>query len=164
MPAPSPFNPLDRLDPGEDVFPIREKDPAGPETLTFWASVRRKLAVKRYGTHPTGDAKRLFEAELAQCKEADDKALAWSERQHGGEAADERKATYADVAQSAEQIAAAKRQKLADALAHHLAEADYCAHELLELDGPAATPAMAEQADAIHMLVMADKAVRAEAA
>jgi hypothetical protein len=53
---------------------------------------------------------------------------------------------------------------MADELRRMLSEADFLAHELIELDGPAATPAMAEQADAIHMLVMADAAVRAEAA
>lgn len=151
----SPFDPLDRMEPGEDRFVIREKDPCGPATLTEWSRLRRNRAVKLYGTEPTGDAKRLLDAELAQCAEAEDKALAWSEKLSGGEAAEEQRATYSGVQQTEEQIAAARRQRAHAELVRHLREADYHIHELLEIDGPAVAPELGEQAAALHELTVA---------
>ena len=155
---PSPFDPLDRIESGEDRFVIREKDPVGPAVITFWAHRRRTREFKLYGVRPTGDAERLLNAELAQCKEAEDKALDWSERQSGGEAPVETRASYVDAVLSEQQVSQARRQKLAADLERHLAEADYCAHELLELDGPAATPEQVEQGAAIHAIAMMGKA------
>jgi hypothetical protein len=151
MPA-SPFDPLPRLEPGEDRFAIRENDPVGAQAITAWAHLRRNWLFKRYGTAPVGEAARILQAELAQCAEADEKALAWSERQRGHEAADEARATYSGAELSEEQVREAQRLKLADALKHHLSEADYCAHELLALDGPAASLPFAEQAERLHEL------------
>lgn len=168
MPAstPSPFDPLDRMDPGEDRFVIREKDPAGPRTLTEWCRLRRNRAAKLYGTNPVGDAKRLFDAEIAQCAEAEEKALAWAERQAGGEQVEGKKATYAEVLLSEEQIVAAKRQKLQGELERHLAEADYLAHELVALDGPAVATELTLAAAQIHEIATGARHgfVRAEAA
>jgi hypothetical protein len=138
MPAaaanPSPFDPLDRLEPEEDRFVIREKDPCGPPTITEWCRLRRNRAAKLYGTNPVGDAKRLLDAELAQCAEAEEKALEWSARQAGA-AEEGAKATYADVALTEEQVAKAKRQKDFDAVRRHLREAAYHAAEIVEADG-----------------------------
>jgi hypothetical protein len=154
---PSPFDPLPRLEPGEDRFVIREKDPVGPQSLTGWSAARRLWAFKRYGTNPAKgtEERRLLDAELAQCAEAEEKALAWRERQTDGAPADEQRATYADAVQSESQIAAVKRQKLQADLERNLAEADYCAAELLAIDGPDATPEQAENAAAIHALALA---------
>jgi hypothetical protein len=146
----SPFNPLARLDPGEDVFPIREKDPVGPAVIVAWCHLRRNRAVKLYGTAPTGDAKRLFDAEMAQCAEAEEKAATWAERQAGHEAADESRASYAGAALTEEQVALAKRQKNLAALLSHLREAAYHATEILDADGPAASAELLEQRDRIN--------------
>lgn len=132
----SPFDPLERMAPGEDRFVIREKDPVGPAAITGWTQLRRNWAFKLYGTEPTGDARRLLDAELAQCAEAEEKALAWSERQQGHEAADEQRATYAVVALTEEQVAKAKRQKHLAELTRNLREAAYHACEIVEGDGP----------------------------
>ncbi|WP_305096440.1 hypothetical protein [Croceibacterium aestuarii] len=162
MPSASPFDPLDRLEPGEDRFPIREKDPCGPATITFWAHQRRNWAIKLYGSKPVGDAKRLLDAELAQCAEADEKALNWSERQRGGEApAEEQRATYSGFRLSEEQVAQARRLKLQQDLERNLAEADYAAHELLQIDGPAVTTEQAELAEQIHALAVGARQARA---
>jgi hypothetical protein len=150
--ANSPFDPLDRMEPGEDRFVIREKDPAGPAGITGWAAARRLWAFKTYGFHAHGDAKRLLDAELAQCAEAEEKALAWSERMKGAEQIEEQRATYSGVQQTEEQIAAAKRQKEWAELVRHLREADYHIHELLAIDGPAAPAKLGEQAVLIHEL------------
>lgn len=149
---PSPFDPLDRMPPDEGRFVIREKDPAGPAAMTEWTRVRRNLAVKLFGTNPVGDAKRLLDAELEQCRQAEELALEWAERLNGGEAPVEQKATYADVTLTEEQIAAAKRQKALVELVRHLREADYHIHELIEIDGPAVAARLADQAAAIHNL------------
>ena len=154
MPEPSVFDPLNRMDPGEDRFVIREKDPCGPPTLTEWARLRRNRAFKLFGINPTGDAKRLLDAELVQCKEAEEKALAWSDRQSGGDEVEGQKATYNDVRLSEEQVAAAKRQKMQRELEQHLAEADYLAHELVTLDGAAVSSELAGHAEQIHALAI----------
>lgn len=150
----SPFDPMGRLDAGEDYFAVREGDPVGPQTITAWTHLRRNWLFKRYGTEPIGEAARQLKAELAQCAEAEEKALRWSDRQAGHEAADEERATYAGAVLTEEQVSAAKRQKLKADLERNLAEADYAAHELLALDGPAASPEFAEQAGQIHALAI----------
>lgn len=164
-PAPhSPFDPLARLDPGEDRFVIREKDQVGPEAITAWAHLRRNWAIKTYGTEPLGDAARLLKAEFAQCAEAEEKALAWRERQQGAETPDEQRASYANAVQSEEQIAAAKRQKMQAELRSLLREADYYAAELLALDGPTASPDLAEKAAALHEMACGPDFAAREAA
>lgn len=156
MPAlESPFDPLGRLEPGEDRFVIRERDPVGPGAITSWTHLRRNWALKTYGTAPVGEAKRLLDAELAQCAEAEEKALTWSERQSGQAEAEEQRATYSGVSLTEEQIAAAKRQKSHAALAQALREAAYHACELIEIDGPAVAPALVEQHAAINELANA---------
>jgi hypothetical protein len=147
MPAPaSPFDPLARMEPGEDRFVIRENDPDGPAVIAFWAHQRRNRTVKRYGADPelSGDARRLRDADIAQCAEAEEKALTWSERQHGGEAATEERASYAGAALSEEQVAAAKRQKHEVEAIRNLREAAYHLKEMLDVDGPAATAEVIE--------------------
>lgn len=153
------------MDPDEDRFVLREKDPVGPATITEWCRLRRNRALKLYGADPVGDAKRLLDAELLQCREAEEKALAWADRQAGGEAEDGRKATYVDVILTEEQVLSAKRQKLQTELERNLSEADYCAHELISLDGPAVTAELGEQAQQIHALAIAARqTTRAKAA
>jgi hypothetical protein len=145
MPAPaSPFDPLARMEPGEDRFAIREKDPVGPAAITAWSHLRRNYLFKRYGTEPVGEAARLLKSELAQCAEAEEKALTWSERQHGGEAATEERASYAGAALSEEQVLLAKRQKHEAEAIRNLREAAYHLKEMLDVDGPAATPEVIE--------------------
>ena len=90
---PSPFDPLDRMPADEGRFVIREKDPAGPGAMTEWCRLRRNHAAKLYGTNPIGDAKRLFDAEMEQCRQAEDLALDWAERMNGGEPVDGATAT-----------------------------------------------------------------------
>ena len=150
MPAQSPFDPLDRMEPGEDRFVIRENDPVGPPAITGWAHLRRNWLLKRYGTEPVGEAARLLKSELAQCAEAEEKALTWSERQRGGEAAEEQRATYAGAQLSEEQVALAKRQKHLDALISNLREAAYHASEIVDGDGPAAEPELIEALERIN--------------
>lgn len=150
--SPSPFDPLERLEPGEDRFVIRERDPAGPGAITEWCRLRRQWAYRTYGVEPTGNAKRLLDAELAQCAEADAKALAWKERQTDGGPIEEHRATYTEATLSEEQVSAAKRQKLREDLIRCLREADYFIHELLDLDGPAASVDLTEQAGRLHEL------------
>jgi hypothetical protein len=147
---PSPFDPLDRLEPSEDRFVIRENDPVGPAAITGWAHLRRNWLFKRYGLKPVGDAARILKSELAQCAEAEEKALAWGERQSGQEAPDEQRATYAGAALTEEQVALAKRQKHRAELLSHLHEAAYHATEMLEADGPAASAELLEQRDRIN--------------
>lgn len=154
MPA-SPFDPLERMEPGEDRFVIREKDPAGPEAITGWAQLRRNWAFKTYGIEPTGDAKRLLDAELAQCNEAEEKALAWREAQTGGGAIEGVKATYSAATLSEEQVAAAKRAKHLSELSRHLREAAYHACEVIEGDGAGVDAALAEAHDRINELANA---------
>jgi hypothetical protein len=145
MPAPaSPFDPLARMEPGEDRFVIRENDPVGSQTISAWAHFKRNYLFKRYGTEPVGEAARLLKSELAQCAEAEEKALTWAARQHGGEAAIEERASYAGAALSEEQVAAAKRQKHEAEANRNLREAAYHLKEMLDVDGPAATPEVIE--------------------
>lgn len=156
MSAPeSPFDPLARLDPGEDRFVIREKDPVGPGAITSWTHLRRNWAIKTYGTKPTGEAKRLLDAELAQCAEAEEKALTWAERNHGQAAADEQRATYSGAALSEEQVLAARRQKNHASLCQALREAAYHACEMIEQDGPNVDPALVDQHARINELANA---------
>lgn len=150
---PSPFDPLDRMPPDEGRFVIRETDHAGPAAMTEWCRVRRNALIRQFGTNPQGDAKRLFDAEMAQIRQAEDLALEWSERIAGGAATDEAgRVPYADVVLSEEQVAAARIQRMRADLVQHLREADYAAHELLEMEGPAASADFALQAAAIHEL------------
>lgn len=151
---PSPFDPLDRMPPDEGRFVIREKDPAGPPSMTAWAHARRNWAIRRYGIEPTGDAKRLLDAEMLQCRQAEDLALDWQEKLSGGEEVEAQKATYNEVRQTEEQLTAAKRQKVRTDLLRHLSEADALAHELIEIDGPAATAAQAEKTAALHEIAL----------
>lgn len=153
--APSPFDPLPRLEPGEDRFTIREKDLAGPGAMTEWARIRRNLAFRTYGTNPTGDAKRLLEAELQQCAEAEQKALDWKDRQQGQAEADVQRATYSGASLTEEQVTAAKRQKNLTALCQALREAAYHACEIIEQDGPKVDPALVEHHAAINEIANA---------
>ena len=97
-------------------------------------------------------ATRLFDAELEQCRQAEELALDWAERMNGGDPVEGAKATYAEVQLSEEQVAAAKRQKIQTELVRHLREADFLVHELIEIDGPAVSAALGVQAAAIHNL------------
>lgn len=140
MPAPqpaSPFDPIDRLDPGEDHFLIREKDPVGSQAITAWAAARRLYAIKLYGADPnlSGDARRLRDAEFAQARDADEKAGDWVARRQGHETPAEERATYAGAQMSEEQVAQAKRKKHHDELLRNLREAAYHAAEIIALDG-----------------------------
>lgn len=138
---PSPFDPLDRMPPDEPRFVIRGSDPAGPNAITEWARVRRNLAFKQYGPDATGDARRLLEADLVQCKEAEELALLWREIQQGHEVPDEQRATYAGLELTEEQIAASRRQKNQAELLRHLRDADFYASELFGAEG---APEMAQ--------------------
>lgn len=151
----SPFDPMSRLKPDEDHFAIRENDPVGPGAITGWTHLRRNWAFKTYGTEPVGDAKRLLDAELAQCAEAEEKAMQWSARQGGHAEAEERRATYSDAALTEEQVAAAKRQKNVAGLLQALREAAYHACEIIEADGPAADVALVERHGQINEIANA---------
>lgn len=136
----SPFDPLDRLEPGERRFVLREHDRAAPAAITEWCRTRRNLALKLYGTHPTGDAERALNAELLQCAEAEAIALDWAAAGVDAEVAV--RATYSNVALTEEQAKAAARQRDLTETRRHLREAAYHLNNVIEVDGPEASTGM----------------------
>lgn len=140
----SPFDPTDRLEPGERRFTIREHDRAGPGAITEWARIRRNIAFKAYGTAPTGEAERGLKAELAQCAEAETLALDWKEKQDSGEIAEEAvRATYSAVALTEEQVTAAARQREIQTALRYLREAAFHLNNAIEANPLTATVEMA---------------------
>lgn len=124
-PENSPFDPLGRLEDGEDRFVIREHDPVGPEAITGWTQLRRNFAYRMYGDDPSEEAQRALKAELAQCAEAEEKALAWRERATGGEAVEGEKKLYQDVERTEDQLAELDTAKKRALAIDHLREAAY---------------------------------------
>jgi hypothetical protein len=140
----SPFDPTDRLEPGERRFTIREHDRAGPGAITEWCRIRRNIAFKLYGTAPTGEAERGLKAELAQCAEAETLALDWKEKQDSGEIAEAGvRAAYSEVVLTEAQVAKAERQREISEALRHLREAAYRLSNAIEANPLTATVEMA---------------------
>lgn len=122
---PGPYDALEKARPKEPWFVLLGRDIAGPATLTEWARVRRNAALKRYGDSDKATDKELLAAELRQCQNAEELALAFSDYRTNAEAPEGERSSYQEVIKSAEEIAAADRLKRQAAAGRHLREAAY---------------------------------------
>lgn len=123
--TPGAFDALEKAEPGEVMFPLLSRDPCAPATVRFWAHQRRNRAFKMFGHIKTRKAKKLFDAELQQCAQAEKVAFDMEEQRGGDDEVEATKATYADVERTEAELAEASARKRRDALVRHLREAAY---------------------------------------
>jgi hypothetical protein len=120
---PGEFDALEKARPDELIFPLLERDPCAPPTIRFWVDLRRRRAL---GEIEDIDA---LKDELRQCTEAEFIAIEM-ERRRKGEVAEvaETRASY-----SGEAVAKPLADDLMGKLRARLGEADYHAHEAIDL-------------------------------
>lgn len=121
---PGAFDALEKALPGEIMFPLLARDPDAPATITEWCRLRRNRAMKLFG-HSKGRAKRaLFDAELAQCANAERIAEEMTDWRNGQDVPEAVRISHGVQRTELELAEAAARDRLASAV-RHLREADY---------------------------------------
>lgn len=134
--TPGPFDALEKARPDEPMFPLLARDPDAPATITEWCRLRRNRAYRLYGNSKRAADKKMFDAELQQCNQAETVAQQMTDWR-GVATVDEpgQRASYQDVKKSAEEIAEAEEREHREKMIRHLRE---CAYHLSETrDGTA---------------------------
>lgn len=123
---PGPFDALEKAMPEEPIFTLLGRDPCAPPTITEWARLRRNDAIKRLGDSKSREDKEALKAELIQCAEAEEVALAMADWRNGmPEEILAERARYDGRVRSAEELDAAKRLKRLEGLLRNLRESAY---------------------------------------
>lgn len=122
---PSPFDPLDRMEPDEPRFVIRGRDPIGPAVLSEYANLLRRRAIRELGENPHRivDRKALKAAKL-KAAEVDELAFAFQDYGSKAEQPAEQRLSHG-TQQTVEQLAELHARKHRNALREHLQEARY---------------------------------------
>lgn len=121
---PGAYDALEKAAPGEPMFPLLGRDPDAPSTITEWCRLRRNRAFKLYGHSKRSRDKKLLEAELAQCANAERIAEEMTDWRAGQESPAAVRVSHGVQRTEVELAEAAERDRLAKAV-RHLREADY---------------------------------------
>lgn len=122
---PSPFDPLDEMEPDEPRFVLRGKDHAAPGAITEWSRLRRNKALHDFNKieEPTEKDRLALSSELSQCREADDRAMEMQDWRLGqAKPEGDGRASYNDIERTQEQLAELARKKRLEGLLRHVQE------------------------------------------
>lgn len=120
-----PFDALEKALPQEPMFPILARDPCGPATITEWARLRRNRAFRLWGSSRAAD-KKLLDAELAQCAQAEliaEQMDDWRNKEQDEQVVE--RSSYNEVKKTEEELREAAQRQVKEELCKHLREAAY---------------------------------------
>lgn len=124
--TPGPYDALEKLLDGEPYFALIGRDECAPAAITEHCRLRRNRAFRLYGESHNPVDKELLAAELLQCREAEEKALEFTDWRQGREAEPTAtRSSYQEVIRSAEEIAEADRRKRRATAVQNLRESAY---------------------------------------